>query len=77
MKKSGVKILIIVLVILIIAAGGVLAYKIMKDKENNSFPLGLDNYRNISIPKCCRLRILLLFESAWSYDFNCVNDSKG
>ena len=34
MKKSGVKILIIVLVILIIAAGGVLAYKIMKDKEN-------------------------------------------
>lgn len=33
MKKNGVKILIAVLVILVIAAGAVLAYKIMKDKD--------------------------------------------
>lgn len=33
-KKSGTKILIAVLAILIVVAGGVLAYKIIKDKEN-------------------------------------------
>ena len=32
-KKSGTKILVIILIILIIASGGVLAYKIIKDKE--------------------------------------------
>ena len=35
MEKGGIKALIIILVILIIAAGGTLAYKISKDKENN------------------------------------------
>lgn len=35
-KKSGVRVLIIILIILIIASGGILAYKIIKDKENNS-----------------------------------------
>ena len=33
-QKGGVKILIAILVILIIAAGAVLAYKIMQDKDN-------------------------------------------
>lgn len=33
MEKGGIKALIIILVILIIAAGGVLAYKIMQDKQ--------------------------------------------
>lgn len=34
MEKGGAKVLIVILVILIICAGGVLAYKITKDKEN-------------------------------------------
>lgn len=34
MEKGGVKVLISILVILVIAAGGLLAYKIIKDKEN-------------------------------------------
>ncbi len=34
MEKGGVKVLIVILVVLIIVAGGVLAYKIIKDKEN-------------------------------------------
>ena len=33
MNKGGVKVLIVILVILVISAGGVLAYKIMKDKN--------------------------------------------
>ena len=33
MENKGTKILIIVLVILILAAGGIMAYKIMKDKN--------------------------------------------
>lgn len=36
MEKGGIKALIIILVILIIAAGGRLAYKISKDKENKN-----------------------------------------
>ena len=36
MEKGGIKALITILVILIIAAGGTLAYKISKDKENNN-----------------------------------------
>ena len=36
MEKGGVKILITILVILIIVAGGILAYKITKDKEQNN-----------------------------------------
>ena len=36
MGKNGVKTLIIILVILILAAGGILAYKITKDKKNIS-----------------------------------------
>ena len=35
MENKGTKILIIVLVILILAAGGIMAYKIMKYKKNN------------------------------------------
>ena len=34
MGKNGVRTLIIILVILILAAGGILAYKITKDKKN-------------------------------------------
>ena len=34
MEKGRAKVLIVILVILIICAGGVLAYKITKDKEN-------------------------------------------
>ena len=34
MEKGGIKILIAILVILIIVAGGVLAYKITQDKNN-------------------------------------------
>ena len=34
MEKGGIKILIAILVILIIVAGVVLAYKIIQDKEN-------------------------------------------
>lgn len=36
MEKGGIKALIIILVILIIATGGTLAYKISKDKEKNN-----------------------------------------
>lgn len=36
MKSKGTKILIIILVILILAAGGVMAYKIIKSKENET-----------------------------------------
>ncbi len=34
-KKSGTKVLIAILIIIIIATGGVLAYQIIKDKNNN------------------------------------------
>ena len=34
MKSNGTKILIVILIILILAAGGIMAYKIVKDKEN-------------------------------------------
>ena len=36
MDKNGVRILIIILVILILAAGGILAYKITRDKKNET-----------------------------------------
>ena len=36
MKKNGVRALILVLIILILAAGGILAYKIVKDKKNET-----------------------------------------
>lgn len=42
-KTSGTKILITILVILIIAAGGVLAYKIVKDKENQETAVPEEN----------------------------------
>lgn len=42
-EKGGVKILIAVLVLLIIVAGVVLAYKIMKDKENESTAVKEEN----------------------------------
>ena len=43
MQKGGVKILIAILVILIIIAGAVLAYKIMQDKNNTEAISGEDN----------------------------------
>ena len=43
MEKGGVKVLIAILVILIIVAGGVLAYKITKDKNNTETISGEEN----------------------------------
>ena len=34
MKGNGTKILIVILIILILAAGSIMAYKIVKDKQN-------------------------------------------
>ena len=34
MKSNGTKFLIVILIILILVAGGIMAYKIIKDKEN-------------------------------------------
>lgn len=42
-KTSGTKILIAILVILVIVAGGVLAYKIVKDKENEETSVSEEN----------------------------------
>ena len=42
-EKGGVKILIAILVILIIAAGVILAYKIMKDKNNETTAVSEEN----------------------------------
>ena len=42
-EKGGVKILIAILVILIIAAGVILAYKIMKDKDNETTAVTEEN----------------------------------
>ena len=41
--KAGTKALVIILVILIIAAGGVLGYKIIKDKENQETAVAEEN----------------------------------
>lgn len=41
--KAGTKVLITILVILIIVAGGILAYKIVKDKENEETATSEDN----------------------------------
>lgn len=43
MEKGGVKALIIILVILVITAGGVLAYKIIKDKDTNTEQVANEN----------------------------------
>ena len=43
MEKGGVKALIILLVILVIIAGGVLAYKIIKDKDTNTEQVANEN----------------------------------
>ena len=43
MEKCGVKALIIILVILVITAGGVLAYKIIKDKDTNTEQVANEN----------------------------------
>ena len=47
MEKGGVKILIVILVILVIIAGGVLAYKITKDKENSVQPVANEEEEKI------------------------------
>lgn len=46
-KKNGTKILIAILILLVIGAGGVLGYKIIKDRENaeTSVEEGQDNER--------------------------------
>ena len=43
MEKGGVKALILILVVLVIAAGGVLAYKIVQDKNNTEEPSTEEN----------------------------------
>lgn len=43
MKNKGTKILIVVLVILILVAGGIMAYKIMRDKKNRETQEVSDN----------------------------------
>ena len=47
MEKGGVKILIVILVILVIIAGVVLAYKITKDKENSVQPVANEEEEKI------------------------------
>ena len=47
MEKGGVKVLIAILVILIIVAGGVLAYKITKDKNNTETISGEENKETV------------------------------
>ena len=47
MEKGGVKILITILIILVIVAGIVLAYKITKDKENNRQPVANEEEEKI------------------------------
>ena len=47
MEKGGVKILITILIILVIVAGAVLAYKITKDKENNIQPVANEEEEKI------------------------------
>ena len=47
MEKGGVKILITILIILVIVAGIVLAYKITKDKENNIQPVANEEEEKI------------------------------
>ena len=48
-KRSGTKVLIVILVILIIAAGGVLAYKIVQDRENKE--TAVSEEKNVEEPK--------------------------
>ena len=47
MEKGGVKMLIVILVILVIIAGVVLAYKITKDKENSVQPVANEEEEKI------------------------------
>ena len=49
MEKGGVKILIAILVILIIVAGGVLAYKIMQDKNNTETISGEEKQEVVAV----------------------------
>ena len=49
MEKGGVKILIAILVILIIVAGGVLAYKIMQDKNNTETISGEEKQEAVAV----------------------------
>ena len=49
MEKGGIKILIAILVILIIVAGVVLAYKIIQDKENTGTISGEENKETVAV----------------------------
>ena len=49
MEKGGIKILIAILVILIIVAGVVLAYKIIQDKENTETISGEENKETVAV----------------------------
>ncbi len=48
-SKKGTKILIVILIILILVAGGVLAYKIVKDKENQETTVKEDEPMTVEI----------------------------
>ena len=48
-EKGGVKVLIAILVILIIVAGGVLAYKITQDKNNTETISGEENTETVAV----------------------------
>ena len=49
MEKGGIKVLIAILVILIIVAGVVLAYKIIQDKENTETISGEENKETVAV----------------------------
>ena len=49
MKSKGTKILIVVLVILILVAGGVMAYKIVKSKEKVDLGKDKEELENLKI----------------------------
>lgn len=49
MEKGGIKVLIAILVILIIVAGVVLAYKIIQDKENTGTISGEENKETVAV----------------------------
>ena len=49
MEKGGIKILIAILVVLIIVAGVVLAYKITQDKNNTETISGEENKETVAV----------------------------
>ena len=56
-EKGGVKVLIAILVILIIVAGGVLAYKITQDKNNTETISGEENTETVAVEEEKTLQI--------------------